>query len=138
MTIFTVLVSPSSAGSVALASTSPFDPPPIDPAFLNTTFDIQVMRTAVRSAARFVTSHAWDGFVTGQGASFTGVDLGSDEELDAWVRSQASTIWHPTGTARMGRCDDKDSAVDADLRVKGTKGLRVVDASVLVRIDHRS
>ncbi|KAM5535604.1 hypothetical protein V8D89_010771 [Ganoderma adspersum] len=136
MTIFTVLVSPSSSGSVTLASSSPFDPPLIDPAFLNTTFDTQVMRTAIRSAARFVSAHAWDGFVTGQGASFADVDLGSDEAVDAWVRSQASTVWHPTWTAtRMGRCGDKDSVVDSDLRVKGTTGLRVVDASVLVRID---
>ncbi|PIL23707.1 hypothetical protein GSI_13456 [Ganoderma sinense ZZ0214-1] len=131
MTIFTVLVSPSSSGSVTLASSSPFDPPIIDPAFLNTTFDTQVMRAAIRSAARFVSAHAWDGFVTGQAASFADVNLNSDEQVDAWVRSQASTIWHPTGTASMGRCEDKDSVVDPDLRVRGTKGLRVVDASVL-------
>uniref|UniRef100_A0A5K1K0S2 Glucose oxidase n=1 Tax=Ganoderma boninense TaxID=34458 RepID=A0A5K1K0S2_9APHY len=131
MSIITVLVSPSSSGSVTLASSSPFDPPIIDPAFLNTTFDTQVIRAAIRSAARFVSAHAWDGFVTGQAASFADVDLSSDEQVDAWARSQGSTIWHPTGTASMGRCEDKDSVVDPDLRVKGTKGLRVVDASVL-------
>ena len=133
MTISTVVVSPSSSGSVTLSSGSPFDPPTIDPAFLSTPFDVYVMRAAIRSAARFVWAKTWDGFITGQAAAFANVDLSSDDEVDAWARSQTSTIWHPTGTARMGGCGDKDSVVDPDLRVKETKGLRIVDASVLVR-----
>nr|VWO99076.1 Zn(2)-C6 fungal-type domain-containing protein [Ganoderma boninense] len=132
MTISAVVVSPSSSGSITLSSKSPFDFPIIDPAFLSTSFDVYAMRAAIRSVARFVSAKTWDGFITGQAASFASVDLSSDESVDAWARSQASTIWHPTGTARMGGCGDNDSVVDPDLRVKGTKGLRVVDASVLV------
>lgn len=135
MTVISVLVSPSSTGSVTLASSSPFDSPLIDPGYLNTSFDTQVLRAAIRSGANFLTAPAWDGFITGRYGSFADVDLTSDEEVDAWARTQGTTIWHPTGTARMGSCTSKDSVVDPDLRVKGTKGLRVVDASVLVRID---
>ena len=91
------------------------------------------MRYALRDAARFVTAPTWDGFVVGQGADFANVDLSSDAEVDAWARSQGGTISHPTGGAQMGSCDDGWSVVDPDLRVKGTKGLRVVDASVFVR-----
>ncbi|PIL23708.1 hypothetical protein GSI_13457 [Ganoderma sinense ZZ0214-1] len=131
MTVISVLVSPSSTGSVTLASSSAFDSPLIDPAYLNTSFDTQVLRAAIRSGANFLTASAWDGFITGRSGSFVDVDLTSDEEVDAWARSQGTTIWHPTGTARMGSCTDKTSVVDPDLRVKGTKGLRVVDASVL-------
>lgn len=137
MTVISVLVSPSSTGSVTLASSSPFDSPLIDPAYLNTSFDAKVLRSAIRSGANFLTAPAWDGFITGRYGSFADVDLTSDEEVDAWARTQGTTIWHPTGTARMGSCTSKDSVVDPDLRVKGTKGLRVVDASVLVRINCR-
>ena len=91
------------------------------------------MRYALRAAARFVTAPTWDGFVVGQGADFANVTLSSDAEVDAWARSQGGTISHPTGGAQMGSCDDGWSVVDPDLRVKGTKGLRVVDASVFVR-----
>lgn len=136
MTISAVVVSPSSSGSVTLSSGSPFDFPVIDPAFLSTPFDVYAMRAAIRSVTRFVSASTWDGFLTGQAASFASVNLSSDDAVDAWARSQASTIWHPTGTARMGGCDDMDSVVDPDLRVKGTNGLRVIDASVLVSIDH--
>lgn len=132
MSISTVVVSPSSSGSVTLSSGSPFDFPVIDPAFLTTQFDIYAMRMAIRSMLRFVSASTWDGFVTGRAAPFASVDLSSDDAVDAWARSQAATTWHPTGTARMGQCNDTDSVVDPDLRVKGTKGLRVVDASVLV------
>ena len=120
---------------MTLASSSPFDSPRIDPSYLNTSFDTQVMRAAIRSAANFVSASAWNGFVTGQAGAFAGVDLNSDSSVDAYARSQGTTIWHPTGTARMGRCGDTSSVVDPDLRVKGTRGLRVIDASVLVRID---
>ncbi len=124
MTITTVVVSPSSTGSVTLSSRSPFDFPTIDPAFLTTSFDVYAMRSAIRSAVRFVSARTWDGYITGQAASFASVDLNSDAEVDAWARSQASTMYHPTGTARMGRCADKHSVADPDLRLKGTKGLR--------------
>ena len=134
MSISSVVVSPSSRGSVTLSSASPWDFPVIDPAFLSTALDVYVMRAAIRSAVRFVSARTWDGFVTGRAAPFASVDLSSDDAVDAWARSQAATTWHPTGTARMGQCNDTDSVVDPDLRVKGTKGLRVVDASVLVRL----
>ena len=79
-----------------------------------------------------MTAKTWNGFVTGPAGGFADVDLNSDDSVDAWARSQSGTLFHPTGTTKMGSCDDKGSVVDPDLRVKGAKGLRVVDAGVLV------
>ena len=56
----------------------------------------------------------------------------SDAELEDWIRENADTIYHPVGTCRMGT--DPQAVVDAQLRVHGVPGLRVVDASVMPRI----
>ena len=61
-----------------------------------------------------------------------GVETHSDEALSAYVRKAATTMWHPVGTCRMG--SDSDAVVDADLRVRGTRNLRVVDASIMPNI----
>ena len=52
----------------------------------------------------------------------------SEDDILAWVRRAAQTVYHPTSTCAMG------SVVDAELRVLGTEGLRVVDASVMPTI----
>ena len=53
----------------------------------------------------------------------------TDASIAEFVREYAETIYHPVGTCKMG--NDKMSVVDDQLRVKGLKGLRVVDASVM-------
>jgi choline dehydrogenase len=55
----------------------------------------------------------------------------SDAELDAWIRQNAETIYHPVGTCRMGRAGDPLAVVDGELKVQALSGLRVVDASVM-------
>ena len=55
----------------------------------------------------------------------------SDEEIDAWVRATAETIYHPVGTCRMGADGDAGAVVDGTLRARGIDRLRVVDASVM-------
>ena len=123
---------------MTLASSDPFTAPHINPNFLSTPFDVLAMRHALRTSLRFVRAPAWAGFLTAPGAQagpFAAVDARSDAALDAWARAQAATIWHPTGTARMGPCRaavGEGSVVNPDLTVKGVEGLRIVDASVLV------
>jgi choline dehydrogenase len=56
-------------------------------------------------------------------------DLKGVEALSAFVRAKAETIYHPVGTCKMGH--DVMSVVDSELRVHGTQGLRVVDASIM-------
>lgn len=54
----------------------------------------------------------------------------TDEELEAFIRGGAETLYHPVGTCRMGKEGERESVVDSQLRVHGVQGLRVVDASV--------
>ena len=63
-----------------------------------------------------------------QRAPFSVPDGDSDEELMAFIRRAAQSVYHPTSTCAMG------SVVDSELRVYGVEGLRVVDASVMPEI----
>ena len=61
---------------------------------------------------------------------FPGPQAQSDDELSAVSRATHQTVYHACGTCRMGAVDDESSVVDPELRVRGVRGLRVVDASV--------
>jgi choline dehydrogenase-like flavoprotein len=61
-----------------------------------------------------------------------GPDITAREDLEADLRRRLMLIYHPVGTCRMGA--DEDAVVDAELRVRGLEGLRVVDASIMPNI----
>jgi choline dehydrogenase len=63
-----------------------------------------------------------------------GIAAQSDEALLRAAGQIGTTIFHPVGTCRMGAADDSGAVVDERLRVRGIRGLRVVDASVMPRI----
>jgi choline dehydrogenase len=63
-----------------------------------------------------------------------GPQLQSDVELLQAAGQIGTTIFHPVGTCKMGRADDSTAVVDAQLRVRGIAGLRVIDASVMPTI----
>jgi choline dehydrogenase-like flavoprotein len=60
-----------------------------------------------------------------------GPDRRSDSEVDAYIRATAITVHHPLGTCKMGTDRDPDAVVDAECRVRGVEGLRIVDASIM-------
>jgi choline dehydrogenase len=66
------------------------------------------------------------------GEALPGLDRSTDEELIAYCREQAQTMYHPVGTCRMG--SDALGVVDHRLRVHGIEGLRIVDASIMPRV----
>jgi choline dehydrogenase-like flavoprotein len=118
-----VAVDPASRGRVTLASADPLQPPRIDPRYLSSPADIEVLRRGVNLARAIAATASCR--EAGIGAE---VLPGSIATL-AHIRKQADTALHPVGTCRLG--GDEGAVVDPWLRVVGVSGLRVVDASVM-------
>ncbi|RDX53362.1 alcohol oxidase [Lentinus brumalis] len=121
----TAVISPTARGNVTLNSTDPFDAPIINPNLLGTDVDVAVMREAVKAARSFVAAPAWSDYIISEFGAFA--EARTDEELDAYIRNNTDTVDHPVGTVAMGK--GAQGALDSELKVKGTIGLRVVDAS---------
>ncbi|KZT29324.1 GMC oxidoreductase [Neolentinus lepideus HHB14362 ss-1] len=128
MSLVTNLISPTSRGSVTLASSDPFDAPHVDAALLNSDFDIFTMKEAIKAARRFAQGSAFKGFVTSAYPPLANAT--DDASLEQYAREHTTTVWHPTGTTAMSACQAGHGVVDPDLNVKGTIGLRVVDAGI--------
>lgn len=126
-TIHACQLRPESRGTVTLASRNPFDAPAIDPRYLAEENDRRTMRDGLRIVREIVKQDALKAY---RGPEFApGESVRTDSEIDAWIRQNAETIYHPVGTVRMG-ADDK-APVDEELRVRGINSLRVIDASVM-------
>ena len=120
------LLRPQSRGSVGLQGADPALPPRIDPAYLSHPQDLDDMVAGYRITQRLMQAPALAELYTRD--MFT-PDVRDDEGIRAIIRQRAETIYHPVGTCRMGT--DADAVVDAELRVHGMQGLRVVDASIM-------
>ncbi|HWW26478.1 MAG TPA: choline dehydrogenase [Caulobacter sp.] len=120
---------PESRGKIGLRSADPFDDPAILANYLAAEEDRRAIREGVKIARDVVAQSALDPYREAEYAP--GGDVRTDEQIDAWVRAKAETIYHPVGTCRMGAAGDLLAVVDDQLRVQGIAGLRVVDASVM-------
>ena len=124
------LARPASRGRVELTSADPFAAPRIMPNSMAEEADCRVMRDGVRLVRNIV---AQDAFAPYRGEEISpGSGMVDDEGIQSWLRTNATTVWHPAGTCKMGM--GEDAVVDAELRVHGVPGLRVVDASVMPEI----
>ena len=124
------LLRPKSRGSLRLSSADPFAAPLIDPNFLADPADAERLVAGFKLMRRVLEQPA----LAGHGARelATSAAARSDADIEAFVRSHADTIYHPVGTCRMG--PGELDVVDAELRVHGILGLRVVDASIMPSI----
>lgn len=121
---------PESRGSIHAKSADAREPPSIRPNYLSTPGDRQVAANALKLTRRIVAQLPLQRFRPEEFKPGPQVD--SDEALAAAAGDIATTIFHPVGTARMG--SDERAVVDAQLRVRGIGGLRVIDASIMPTI----
>jgi choline dehydrogenase-like flavoprotein len=124
------LLRPKSRGTLRLASADPQVAPLIDPAFLSDADDLTRLVRGFRRMRELLQQPA----LARHGGRETAASARaqSDVQIEQFVRNHADTIYHPVGTCRMGQ--DPLAVVDAQLRVHGVAGLRVVDASIMPRV----
>ncbi|GAB7524171.1 GMC family oxidoreductase [Paraburkholderia sp. 2C] len=120
---------PESRGSVRIRSTEMRDAPSIVPNYLATDLDRRTTVAGVRFARRVAATQPMAALMKREVRP--GADAQSDDELLHFCREYGQTIFHPSGTAKMGMANDPLAVVDERLRVYGTRGLRVVDCSIM-------
>ena len=120
---------PESRGRVGLNSADPFADPAIFANYLAADEDRRALREGVRMMRHVASQAALDAYRSEE--LFPGKDVETDEQIDAWIRKHAETIYHPVGTCKMGAASDEMAVVDGELKVRGIEGLRVIDASVM-------
>lgn len=118
---------PSSRGRIRLTRSHAHAKPTIEPNYLSHTEDLVTLRRGLRLARAIAGQPS---FAALRGREIDpGEEIETDDQVDDWIRANATTAYHPVGTCRMG--SDESAVVDAALRVRGVEGLRVADASVM-------
>jgi len=127
MTIAPCQLRPESRGSIHIKSAAPADAPAIRPNFLDTQTDRDTVVAGLEMGRRIMEAGPLDGY---RGVELNpGADCQTYDELLDYGRSTGATVYHPVGTCKMGA--DTMAVVDAELKVHGIDGLRVVDASIM-------
>ncbi|KAF8676907.1 Gmc oxidoreductase [Rhizoctonia solani] len=137
-TMAPVLLRPKSSGFITISSGNVWDNAVIEPNYFADPNDIKTLVQGVRLALKIAhTKPLADKLIFRPNTDTSSVFFMGDQdpatitdaEIEAWLRREAQTIYHPVGTAKMGSSIET-SVVDSQLRVHGVKGLRVVDASM--------
>ncbi|KAK7425566.1 hypothetical protein QQZ08_008007 [Neonectria magnoliae] len=119
---------PYSRGSVKASSACTFDAPIADAGLLRNPLDVAVLAEGVRFTRTLAATSAIAPLQPLE--VVPGVNVTSDADLEQFIRSSASTLFHPGGSSKMGKREE-GGVVDGQLKVYGVQGLRVVDASVI-------
>ena len=120
---------PQSRGHIGLYDASVDSPPALYPNYFSVDQDLIDTRNGFRETRRVFLQEAFDEYRGAQLKPPQEINVDDDDELDEWIRQTGETLYHPVGTCKMGR--DEMAVVDAQGRVHGLLGLRVVDASLM-------
>ena len=123
---------PESTGYLKLRSPNFMDSPEIYPNYLSTDTDCRTIVKGVKIARKIADYHPLKSRLIGEHAPGPEVDINDNDATLDWIRRTAVTIYHPTGTCKMG--SDEMAVVDDSLKVRGIKNLRVIDASIMPNI----
>ena len=118
---------PESRGTVRIRSADPFEPPAMRPNYLSAELDRRCAVAGIRLARSLASTNALKPYVAEEYRP--GPLAATDDDLLEFARNHGATIFHPSGTCKMG--NDPMAVVDERLRVRGVGGLRVVDCSVM-------
>ncbi|XP_050069122.1 glucose dehydrogenase [FAD, quinone]-like isoform X2 [Anopheles maculipalpis] len=135
-----VLLNPKSKGRVTLDTKdfNEFNPPRIESGYLEAKEDVEAVLRGIRYINKIVdtpTFREHEGELHRMNLSECDQETyDSDAYWECYSRHMTLTLYHPVGTAKMGPDGDKSAVVDDRLRVKGVKGLRVVDGSIMPNI----
>ncbi len=122
---------PLSSGSVQIRSADPLQLPRIEANYLQNPQDAKVLVSGLRMLRDIYAAPAFRDLVTGE-EYMPGNGVQTAAALEAFARNKGGTVFHPSGSCRMG--GDEGSVVDSRLRVRGVERLRVIDASVMPRM----
>lgn len=132
--IYPTLLTPKSTGRILLNNTNPFEHPLIHTNYLTNAEDVKVLIEAIRFVQRVMVTEP----LSQHNPEIVPLNIPNcvehpfdgDDYWECVLRNTAKTLYHPTGTCKMG----PDGVVDPTLKVYGVKGLRVVDASIMPKI----
>ncbi|WNO05374.1 GMC family oxidoreductase [Rhodoferax mekongensis] len=127
-TLHVTLMRPKSRGSVTLQSAKPTDAPRIDPAYLQDPDDLETLVRGTQMGFDIMQAQALQPY---RGKMLYPIERDNRAQIEQFLRDHSDTEYHPIGTCKMGPADDPMAVVDAELRVHGIQGLRVVDASIM-------
>lgn len=130
--IVPTLVSPKSRGRIELVSSNPRDRVRISANYLTAGDDLRLLVEGVKIARGLANTRALTAY---RGKELLpGPNVNGDAEIAKYVQQSVSGLFHPVGTCKMGRENDEGAVVNAALQVRGIRGLRVADASVMPTI----
>ena len=118
---------PESRGTVRIRSTNPLEPPAMRPNYLSAELDRRCALAGIKLGRALAATNALKPYVAEEYRP--GKSAQTDEDLLEFARNYGATIFHPSGTCKMG--NDAMAVVDDRLRVRGVEGLRVVDCSIM-------
>jgi choline dehydrogenase len=122
----------SSRGNVRIKNSNPSSKPSIIFNYLETEEDRQDWRDCIRLTREILSQPALDEFNGGEASP--GLEVKSDDEIDAWVRANVESAYHPSCSCKMGSSNDPMAVVNSDGQVIGIDNLRVIDSSVFPTI----
>ena len=122
------VVAPFSRGNVTIRSKDTNIHPVVNPNWLTDPRDMEVLVAGFKRVRQLFNTDAVAPGLIGEEV-YPGENVTTDAQIEAVIRKSADSVFHPAGTARMGRENDEDAVLDSKARVIGVKGLRVVDAS---------